>query len=113
MGGTLMRTQVGIIGAGPAGLMLSHLLHLQGIDSIVIEARTRSEIESTIRAGLLEQGTADLMNITGIGDRMMKEGHFHKGINLLFNRTVHRIDLHKLTGGKEVTVYAQHEVIKD
>ncbi|MEW9670938.1 4-hydroxybenzoate 3-monooxygenase [Ammoniphilus sp. 3BR4] len=108
-----MRTQVGIIGAGPAGLMLSHLLHLQGIESIIIENRTREEIEGTIRAGVLEQGTVDLMNATGVGERMMREGHFHKGIELRFNGQGHRINMHELTGGKNVTVYAQHEVIKD
>jgi p-hydroxybenzoate 3-monooxygenase len=108
-----MRTQVGIIGAGPAGLMLSHLLHLYGIESIVLESRTREEIEGTIRAGVLEQGTVDLMNETGVGERMMREGHFHQGIELRFNRKGHRINIHELTGGKNVTVYAQHEVIKD
>ncbi|BCJ88227.1 4-hydroxybenzoate 3-monooxygenase [Effusibacillus dendaii] len=108
-----MRTQVGIIGAGPAGLMLSHLLHLQGIESVIIESRSREEIEGTIRAGVLEQGTVDLMNATGIGERMMREGHFHRGIELRFNRKGHRINMHELTGGKNVTVYAQHEVIKD
>ncbi|MFC4766519.1 4-hydroxybenzoate 3-monooxygenase [Effusibacillus consociatus] len=108
-----MRTQVGIIGAGPAGLMLSHLLHLQGIESIIIESRTREEIEGTIRAGVLEQGTVDLMNATGVGERMMREGHFHHGIELRFNGNGHRINMHELTGGKKVTVYAQHEVIKD
>ncbi|MGQ7280370.1 4-hydroxybenzoate 3-monooxygenase [Brevibacillus thermoruber] len=108
-----MRTQVGIIGAGPAGLMLSHLLHLRGIESIIIESRTREEIEGTIRAGVLEQGTVDLMNETGVGGRMMREGHFHHGIELRFNGRGHRIDVHELTEGKRVTVYAQHEVIKD
>ncbi|MFP3724503.1 4-hydroxybenzoate 3-monooxygenase [Priestia filamentosa] len=108
-----MRTQVGIIGAGPAGLMLSHLLHLQGIDSIILEKRSREEIEGTIRAGLLEQGTVDLMKKTGVGERLMGEGHFHEGIELRFNGQSHRVNLHDLTGGKKVTVYAQHEVIKD
>jgi p-hydroxybenzoate 3-monooxygenase len=108
-----MRTQVGIIGAGPAGLMLSHLLHLQGIDSIILEKRSREEIEGTIRAGLLEQGTVDLMKQTGVGERLMREGHFHEGIELRFNGQSHRVNLHDLTGGKKVTVYAQHEVIKD
>ncbi|MBN2910853.1 4-hydroxybenzoate 3-monooxygenase [Polycladomyces sp. WAk] len=108
-----MRTQVGIIGAGPAGLMLSHLLHLYGIESIIIESRTREEIEGTIRAGVLEQGTVDLLNATGVGERMMREGHFHHGIELRFNGKGHRIDIHELTGGKNVTIYAQHEVIKD
>lgn len=108
-----MRTQVGIIGAGPAGLMLSHLLHLQGIESIIIENRTREEIEGTIRAGLLEQCTVDLMKTTGVGERMMREGHFHEGIELRFNGESHRINIQELTRGKKVTVYAQHEVIKD
>jgi p-hydroxybenzoate 3-monooxygenase len=108
-----MRTQVGIIGAGPAGLLLSHLLHLQGIESVVIENRTREEIEGTIRAGVLEQGTVDLMNQMGVGARMMKEGHFHEGFELRFNGTGHRVNVHELTGGKYVTVYSQHEVIKD
>jgi p-hydroxybenzoate 3-monooxygenase len=108
-----MRTQVGIIGAGPAGLMLSHLLHLQGIESIILESRPREEIEGTIRAGVLEQGTVDLMNSTGVGERLMREGHVHHGIELQFNGTRHRINMHELTGGKNITIYAQHEVIKD
>ncbi len=108
-----MRTQVGIIGAGPAGLMLSHLLHLQGIESVIIENRSRNEIEETIRAGVLEQGTVDLLTSTGVGDRMLREGHLHKGIELRFNGKGHRIDIEELTGGKQVTVYAQHEVLKD
>lgn len=108
-----MRTQVGIIGAGPAGLMLAHLLHLQGIESIILENRSREEIEGTIRAGVLEQWVVDLMNETGVGERMMREGAFHHGIVLRFNGEDHRIDMNELTGGKNVTVYAQHEVIKD
>lgn len=108
-----MRTQVGIIGAGPAGLMLSHLLHLQGIDSIILENRSREEIEGTIRAGVLEQGTVDLLNKIGVGDRMMKEGQIHHGIELQFKGQRKRIDMNKLTGGKSIMVYAQHEVIKD
>jgi p-hydroxybenzoate 3-monooxygenase len=108
-----MRTQVGIIGAGPAGLMLSHLLHLQGIESIILENRTREDIERTIRAGVLEQGTVDLMNATGVGERMMREAHFHHGIELQFNEVRHRINMYELTNGKKITVYAQHEVIRD
>lgn len=108
-----MHTQVGIIGAGPAGLMLSHLLHLQGIESIIIESRSRQEIEGTIRAGVLEQGTVDLLNAAGVGERMMKEGHVHEGIELQFNGDRHRIDFAELTGGKQIMVYPQHEVIKD
>lgn len=109
----MMRTQVGIIGAGPAGLMLSHLLSLKGIESVIIENRTREEIEGTIRAGVLEQGTVDLINSSGVGKRMKEEGHVHHGIRLRFNGRDHRIDMHKLTGGKSITLYAQHEVIRD
>ncbi|MFJ1466247.1 MULTISPECIES: 4-hydroxybenzoate 3-monooxygenase [Massilia] len=107
-----MRTQVAIIGAGPAGLLLSHLLHLQGIESVVLETRSRDEIESTIRAGVLEQGTMDILNETGVGARMRAEGALHHGFELAFDGRRHRIDLTELTG-KAITVYAQHEVIKD
>jgi p-hydroxybenzoate 3-monooxygenase len=107
------RTQVGIVGAGPAGLLLAHLLHREGIESVVLELRTRSEIESTIRAGVLEQGTVDLLAEVGVGERMKREGAVHRGINLRFEGQTHRIDLHELTGGKAITLYAQHEVIKD
>ncbi|MES2756039.1 MAG: 4-hydroxybenzoate 3-monooxygenase [Pseudomonadota bacterium] len=107
-----MKTQVAIIGAGPAGLLLSHLLHLQGIESVVLESRTRAEIESTIRAGVLEQGTMDLLTQAGVGERMVKEGALHHGIELAFGGQRHRIDLTELTG-RAITVYAQHEVIKD
>lgn len=108
-----MRTQVGIIGAGPAGLMLSHLLHLQGFESIIIETKSQTEIESRVRAGVLEQGTVDLLNSTGIGERMMNEGFVHEGIVLQFNGNRHRINFKELTGGKEIMVYSQHEVVKD
>ncbi|MCW2240227.1 4-hydroxybenzoate 3-monooxygenase [Azospirillum canadense] len=107
------RTQVGIIGAGPAGLFLAHLLHRQGIESVIVENRNRAEIEGTIRAGVLEQWTVDLMNEMGLGARMMREAHFHSGITLRFNGKSHHIDMEGLTGGKRVTVYAQHEVIRD
>jgi p-hydroxybenzoate 3-monooxygenase len=107
-----MRTQIAIIGAGPAGLLLSHLLHLQGIESVVLESRTREQIESTIRAGVLEQGTMDILNETGLGERMRAEGALHHGFELAFDGRRHRIDLTDLTG-KAITVYAQHEVIKD
>lgn len=107
-----MRTQVAIIGAGPAGLLLSHLLHLQGIESVVLETRSREEIESTIRAGVLEQGTMDILDNSGVGARMRAEGALHHGFELAFNGGRHRIDLQELTG-KAITVYAQHEVIKD
>ncbi|WP_028224141.1 4-hydroxybenzoate 3-monooxygenase [Paraburkholderia ferrariae] len=107
-----MRTQVGIIGAGPAGLLLSHLLHLRGIDSVVLERRGRDEIESTIRAGVLEQGTMDLLTEAGVGERMKAEGAVHHGFELAFEGQRRRIDLTGLTG-KSITVYAQHEVLKD
>jgi p-hydroxybenzoate 3-monooxygenase len=108
-----MRTQVGIIGAGPAGLLLSHLLHLDGIDSVVLECRSRQEIEATVRAGVLEQGTADLLVECGIGGRMRREGCVHHGIRLRYGGRTHRIDLHELTGGRAITIYPQHEVLKD
>ena len=107
-----MKTQVAIIGAGPAGLLLAHLLHLHGIESIVLESRTQAQIESTIRAGVLEQGTMDVLNQAGVGARMRSEGALHHGIELAFGGRRHRIDLHGLTG-RAITVYAQHEVIKD
>ena len=108
-----MRTQIAIVGAGPAGLMLSHLLHLQGIRSVVLENRSRQYIEERIRAGLLEQGTVDLMTETGVGERLKRESLVHHGIQLRFGGRGHRIDLSGLTGGRAVTIYAQHEVVKD
>ncbi len=108
-----MRTQVGIVGAGPAGLLLSHLLHLQGIESVVLEARSRQYVEERVRAGVLEQGTVDLLRETGVGERMMQQGLVHHGIELQFSGRRHRIDFPSLTGGKSVMIYAQHEVVKD
>ena len=108
-----MRTQVAIVGAGPAGLMLSHLLHLRGIASVVLENRSRQYIEERIRAGLLEQGTVDLMVESGVGERLKRESLVHHGLQLRFAGRGHRIDLSGLTGGRTVTIYAQHEVVKD
>ncbi len=108
-----LRTQVGIAGAGPAGLILSQLLHLQGIDSIVIERQSRQHVEERIRAGVLEQGTVDLLDDAGVGERMRREGLVHHGIELRFKGRGHRIDMHELTGGRAITVYGQHEVVKD
>jgi p-hydroxybenzoate 3-monooxygenase len=108
-----MRTQVGIVGAGPAGLLLSHLLHLRGVESVVIDLQTRESIEQTIKAGILEQGTVDLLRQTGVGDRMMRDGFVHHGINLAFSGGIHRINMYELTGGRAVMVYAQHEVLID
>lgn len=107
------RTQVCIIGAGPAGLLLSHLLHRQGIASIIVEAQTREAIEGTIKAGVLEHPTVELLKQVGVGARMMRDGFEHHGIELAFGGKRHRIDLHELTGGKSIMVYPQHEVIKD
>ncbi|MBV8731166.1 MAG: 4-hydroxybenzoate 3-monooxygenase [Acidobacteriia bacterium] len=108
-----MHTQVAIIGAGPAGLMLSHLLRLQGIDSIILEARSRDYIENRVRAGVLEQTTVDLMTQSGLGSRLQRQGLRHRGIYLSFQGHRHHIDMTELTGGRSITVYAQHEVIKD
>jgi p-hydroxybenzoate 3-monooxygenase len=108
-----VRTQVGIVGAGPAGLMLSHLLHLAGIDSVVLENRSRASVEATLRAGVLEHGTVELLKSTGVGERMQREGAVHEGIELRFGGRGHRIDFVDLTGGKTIVLYAQHEVLKD
>jgi p-hydroxybenzoate 3-monooxygenase len=108
-----LRTQVGIVGAGPAGLFLSHLLHLQGIESIIIEARSRQYVEDRVRAGVLEQNTADLMIETGVGERVKREGLTHYGIELRFNGRSHRINFKELAGGKAVTVYGQNLVTAD
>ena len=108
-----MRTQVGIIGAGPAGLTLAHLLHLQGIESVVLESHTREYIEQRIRAGVLEQGTVDLLIHSGVGERLQRECLVHHGVELRFAGVGHRIDFADLAAGKSITIYAQHEVIKD
>jgi p-hydroxybenzoate 3-monooxygenase len=107
-----MRTRVGIIGAGPAGLMLGHLLQRAGIDAVVLERHTREHIERRVRAGVLEQGTVDLLNDTGLGERMRAEGLVHRAIRLGFERAHHRIDFAELTG-RSITVYGQQELIKD
>jgi p-hydroxybenzoate 3-monooxygenase len=108
-----VETQVGIVGAGPAGLLLSHLLHLSGIESVVLELRSREYCERRVRAGVLEQGTVDLLTECGVGDRMRREGLVHHGIELRFGGRGHRIDFPALTGGRAITVYAQQEVVKD
>jgi p-hydroxybenzoate 3-monooxygenase len=108
-----MRTTVGIIGAGPAGLLLSHLLHRQGVDNVVVESRSREYVSRRQRAGILEQGTVDILRATGASDRMDREGLPHEGIELRFDRARHRIDFPSLTGGRAVMVYAQTEVVKD
>jgi p-hydroxybenzoate 3-monooxygenase len=108
-----MRTQVGIIGAGPAGLLLAHLLQRQGIESAVIENRARGYVEHRVRAGVLEQGSVDLLNDSGVGARLQREGLVHHGIELRFGGQGHRIDMTALTGGRCITVYGQQEVVKD
>lgn len=105
-------TQVGIVGAGPAGLLLSHLLDLQGIATVVLEARSRDYVENRIRAGVLEQGTADLLRQSGVGERMARLGLEHEGVILRFAGRDHRIDFRGLTA-KTVMVYSQHEVVRD
>ncbi|MHC8423341.1 4-hydroxybenzoate 3-monooxygenase [Streptomyces sp. NB004] len=108
-----MRTTVGIIGAGPAGLLLARLLHGAGIDSVVLESRDRAYVERRQRAGILEQGTVDVLRAAGAGERMDREGLRHDGIELRFARRRHRVDFPALTGGRSVMVYAQTEVCKD
>jgi p-hydroxybenzoate 3-monooxygenase len=108
-----MRTQVAIIGAGPAGLFLSLLLQRLGIEAVILELRTRQYIEERVRAGLLEYNTVQLMHELGVGDRLRRQGLEHGGIELRFNGRGHRIDFRDLAAGKCVTIYAQHEVIKD
>jgi p-hydroxybenzoate 3-monooxygenase len=108
-----MRTQVAIVGAGPAGLLLGHLLHRAGIDNIIIERHDRRHAEERIRAGVLEQGTVDTLDEAGVGARMHREGLPHDGIELLFDGVRHRIDLKGLSNGRSITVYGQHEVVKD
>lgn len=107
-----MRTQVGIVGAGPAGLVLSHLLHLEGIESVVLEVHTREYVQERVRAGVLEQNTVDLLLEAGVGARMQREGLVHEGIELRFQGRRHRIDFRELTG-RAITIYSQGEVVKD
>jgi p-hydroxybenzoate 3-monooxygenase len=109
----LNETQVAIIGAGPAGLILARLLALGGVHSIVVERRDRAYVEHRLRAGVLEQTTVDLLRAAGVGERMDREGLVHEGLYLQFDGVRHRIDLRELTGGRAITVYGQHEVVKD
>jgi p-hydroxybenzoate 3-monooxygenase len=108
-----MRTQVGIVGAGPAGLTLAHLLHLEGIESVILEQHSHEYVEQRVRAGVLEQGTVDLLVATGVGDRLRREGIVHGGIELRFGGQGHRIAMSDLTGGRAITIYGQQEVVKD
>jgi p-hydroxybenzoate 3-monooxygenase len=108
-----IRTQVAIVGAGPAGLVLSQLLAREGVDCVVLEARSREYVEKRVRAGVLEQNTVDLLDELGVGERMHREGLVHEGIELRFGGRGHRIDMAALTGGRAITVYGQQEVVKD
>jgi p-hydroxybenzoate 3-monooxygenase len=108
-----MRTQVGIVGAGPAGLVLAHLLHRRGVESVVIEARDRDYVQQRVRAGVLEQGTVDMLKAAGVGERLEREGLVHEGLELRFGGRGHRIALSELTGGRAITIYGQQEVVKD
>jgi len=108
-----MRVQVAIIGSGPAGLLLGQLLHLAGIDAIIIERRSRDYVVGRVRAGVLEQGTVEMLDRAGVGARLRREGLVHEGFDILFGGVRHRVDLTGLTGGKKVVVYGQTEVTKD
>ncbi|MGH9089580.1 MAG: 4-hydroxybenzoate 3-monooxygenase [Acidimicrobiales bacterium] len=108
-----LRTQVGIVGAGPAGLLLSHLLAQDGVDSIVLERRSREYVEQRVRAGVLEHSTAELLTSCGVGERMRREGLVHHGIELRFDGVGHRMPLTELADGRSLVVYGQQEVVKD
>ncbi|MBT5571475.1 MAG: 4-hydroxybenzoate 3-monooxygenase [Alphaproteobacteria bacterium] len=108
-----MKTQVGIIGGGPSGLLLSQILHLQGIESVVLERQSRDYVLGRIRAGVLEQGTVEMLRDAHVGDRMDREGLVHDGFHMAFGGQIKRIDLEGLTGGKTVMVYGQTEVTRD
>src|SRR3954465_4000345 len=108
-----VRTQVGIVGAGPAGLVLSHLLQREGIECVVLGDRSREYVERRVRAGVLEQGTVDLLTELGLADRLHREGLVHQGIELRFDGKGHRIPFEELAEGRAITIYGQQEVVKD
>ncbi|ODT89675.1 4-hydroxybenzoate 3-monooxygenase [Phenylobacterium sp. SCN 70-31] len=108
-----MRTRIAIVGAGPAGMFLAHLLHRQGLDCVVVERKDRAHVEGRVRAGVLERVTVDLMTHLGLADRLRREGLVHTGVNLACDGGIFRIDMAELTGGASVTVYGQQEVMKD
>src|SRR3989304_1378114 len=105
-----MRTQVGIIGSGPSGLLLARLLHLQGIDTVILESHSREYVLGRVRAGVLEQGMAGMLREAGVGERMDREGLIHEGINIAFDGRRESVDLHKYTSGKSVMIYGQTEI---
>ena len=108
-----MKTQVGIVGSGPSGLLLAQILHRNGIDSVILERRSRSYVEGRIRAGVIEQGAVDMLTEAGVGKRMAQEGLVHEGFDIALNGRRTRVDLAALTGGNTVTVYGQTEITKD
>ncbi len=108
-----LRTQVGIVGAGPAGLLLGHLLHLNGIDSVVVDNHSREHVIDRVRAGVLEQGTVDLLTAMGVGAGLQRKGLRHEGLYVSFQGQRHRIDLADLTGGKAIAIYGQNELVRD
>src|SRR3954452_6529120 len=108
-----MRTQVGIVGAGPAGLVLAHLLRREAIDCVLLEDRSREHVEQRVRAGVLEQGTVDTLIDLGVGERLQREGLVHHGVGLRFSGAGHRIPLSELTGGRAITLYGQQKVVED
>jgi p-hydroxybenzoate 3-monooxygenase len=110
---TSLRTQVAIVGAGPAGLLLGHLLHLNGIDSVIVENRSREYVIDRVRAGVLEQGTVDLLHAMGVGAGLQRDGLRHDGLYISLRGQRHHIDFAELTGGKTITVYGQNEVVRD
>jgi p-hydroxybenzoate 3-monooxygenase len=109
----ITRTQVGIVGAGPAGLMLGHLLHASGIESAIVEIRSQEHVIERVRAGVLEQGSVDLLTEAGVGARLAREGMRHGGVDIAFGGRRHRIDFEELTGGRSITIYGQNEVVRD
>ncbi len=108
-----MKTRVGIIGGGPSGLLLSQILHLRGIESVILERQSREYVLGRIRAGVLEQGLTDMLRAAGVGERMDRQGLIHGGFSMAFDGRIERIDLEGLTGGKTVMVYGQTEVTRD